>query len=30
MIQNCKLPSEGMMPFHLIRKKLANLLLIKL
>jgi len=30
MIQNCKLSSEGKMPFHRIRKKLANLLSLKL
>jgi len=30
MIQNCKFPSKRIMPFHSIKKKLANLLLIKL
>jgi len=30
MIQNCKFPSKGIMPFHLIEKKLANSLFIKL
>jgi len=30
MIQNCKFSSKGIMPFHRIKKKLANSLSIKL
>jgi len=30
VIQNRKFPSKGIVPFHLIKKKLANLLSIKL
>jgi len=30
VIQNCKFPSKGIVPFHRIKKKLANSLLIKL